>query len=95
MLGNNLVHLEYLYDPDEGLDFDDNDSCHYGCKYFSTLQTCYGSAWRHVICERDGPEEGPDEKVTLSNIDKTLFSRPHECCSTDYEEEDPAYPIDF
>lgn len=96
VLGDRLIHLDYFYDDD--FDFEDNESLHRGWKYSEALGKYYGSAWRHVVCEDDGPENRPIEKRIIDEgeeYEQTVSFRPHQFCDTDYEEPNPAYPVKF
>lgn len=94
MLGNNLIHLRYLYDDD--VDFTTNDSLHGSMNYSRKAGKSYGGAWRHQICEEDAEENKPEEKRTYPYSDEAYLYRPHQFCSPEYETPNPYKgPIDF
>lgn len=79
VLGDRLVHLRYLYDDDH--DFETNEELHVSIHWSYELQARYGSAWRHLVCEEDCPENKEEEKLTTS--DGEVFStRPHRLCES-------------
>lgn len=83
MLGDRLIHLDYYYDNE--LSFEDNEQLR--------------APWRHIVCERDCPEDQPDEKVVFAldgeEPERVHWFRPHERCNIQYDEPDPDLPIDF
>ena len=79
MLGDRLIHLRYLYDDE--VSFETNELLHSGLHWSDELKTTYGSAWRHVICERDCPENQEDEKRTTRG-GEILSIRPHQICES-------------
>lgn len=62
-----------------------------------SLQQSYGSAWRHIVCEDDCPENSPDRKRVISGKGKEQVSwlRPHERCFTAYDTPEPTEPVEF
>ena len=76
------------------MDFDTNERLHASLKYCSELQLNYGSAWRHLVCEDDGPENRDNKKLELLN-GQVLWIKPHARCTPEYEEPDPRLSIDF
>ncbi|CAD6582110.1 MAG: hypothetical protein ASARMPREDX12_000758 [Alectoria sarmentosa] len=82
VLGDRLVHLRYLYDDDH--DFETNEELHVSLPWSNELQAGYGSAWRHLVCEEDCPENKEEEKLTTS--DGEVFStRSHRLCESNLE----------
>ena len=77
VLGDRLIHLWYLYDDE--VSFETNEELHSGLHWSSELKTTYGSAWRHVVCEKDCPENQEDEKRTTSD-GETYSITSHQIC---------------
>ncbi|KAL8738482.1 MAG: hypothetical protein Q9181_000738 [Wetmoreana brouardii] len=96
MLGARLIHVDYFCDGE--LKFKDNEDFCSRLKYSTTTFESYGSAWRHVVCQDDGPEDRPDAEVIIEGgheqHDQAWSIRPHGLCDTDYEERDPALPFE-
>lgn len=88
VLGDRLIHLLYLYDDD--LDFETNEELHSGMRWSDQLKATYGSAWRHLVCKQDCPENQEDKKLTTSG-GEVLSIRPHFSCESDlgYEPIEP------
>ncbi len=80
MLGNRVVHFRYLNDDE--VSFETNEELHSGSRWSHELQEFYGSAWRHVICGEDCPENQEDMKRTTSE-GHTYWIRPHHACESD------------
>lgn len=78
LLGDRLIHLRYLYDDD--LSFETNDLLHAAINWEN--EKSRGSAWRHVVCQADCPENEEDQKITSSIFDKEeiVWLRPHQMC---------------
>ena len=94
VLGNNLIHLVYLYGDD--VDFETNESLHSSINYSRKAGKSYGSAWRHLVCEEDCAERRPDEKQTYEATDEVYWLRPHQLCKPHYDEPAPdESPIEF
>ncbi|KAL8650956.1 MAG: hypothetical protein Q9210_003519 [Variospora velana] len=100
VLGNNLVHIQYSYD-DQSVGYETNEEMHRyenSCWTWISKKT-YGSAWRHLICADDGPEDRPDKKkVGYRCFDAsqkvTSWVRPHENCHSFYRLNGPSRPLD-
>lgn len=53
--------------------------------------------WKHQVCEDDGPEDQPGEKVTFrgrNGINLVYWCRPHHRCNRRYQELLVALPLD-
>ncbi|KAG7005344.1 ATP-dependent RNA helicase dbp6 [Physcia stellaris] len=92
VLGERLIHLKYIY-IDDDLSFEDHDTIYWHC---------YDrSPWRHIVCEDDGPEDGPKKKwipnpryyIRLPGPD--LYHGPHHDCDLHYEKPSSSSPINF
>lgn len=79
MLGDRLVHFQYLYDDE--VSFETNEELHIGMNWSHELQEGYGSAWRHVICEEDCPENQEDRKLTTMD-GEVFWIRSHHACES-------------
>ena len=79
MLGDRLVHLRYFYDDE--VSFEVNEELHAGLHWSPELQQTYGSAWRHVVCEEDCPENQEDRKMTTSD-GEVLSMQSHFACGS-------------
>lgn len=97
MLGNELIHLDYYYDDE--LSFEDNEQLHATMNWSNSLKRSYGSAWRHIVCEDDCPEDSPGKKHVVEwdgeEEARIYWYEPHELCSTDYDIPKPTRPIEF
>lgn len=80
VLGERLIHLQYFYDDE--VSFETNEDLHRGLNWSSELETTYGSAWRHVVCEKDCPENQEDEERTTAKGENYSL-RPHQYCEFD------------
>ena len=79
VLGDRLVHFRYLYDDE--VSFETNEELHIGFNWSYKLQRGYGSAWRHVICEEDCPENQENRKFTNMKGEVYWLSS-HDACET-------------
>lgn len=86
MLGDRLVHFRYLYDDE--VSFETNEELHVGMSWSRKLQKGYGSAWRHVVCENDGPEAREDRKFTTSR-GQVYSLQSHRTCESDLHYDTP------
>lgn len=80
VLGDRLVHLRYLYDDD--LSFETNEEVYSRMRWSEELKEGYGSAWRHLVCKEDCPENQEDRKLTTSK-GEVLSIRSHFSCESD------------
>ena len=80
MLGDRLVHFRYLYDDE--VSFETNEELHTAMNWSQQLQKGYGSAWRHVVCEKDCPEALEDRNYTTSE-GEVFFVQSHHACESD------------
>ncbi|KAK4691070.1 hypothetical protein P7C71_g5854, partial [Lecanoromycetidae sp. Uapishka_2] len=92
-----IIHLKYYWDDD--VDFETNERLHAGLRWSSTERNAYGSAWRHLVCEDDGPEDREEEKREYMDgpVDgkRFYYIRPHFDCDPHYDTPSPFHPIDF
>lgn len=88
VLGDRLIHLQYYYDDD--VSFETNEELHGGLHWSDELKKTYGSAWRHVVCEEDCPENQEDQKRTAYD-GEILSIRSHQICHSNlhYEPIEP------
>lgn len=93
VLGERLIHLDYKYFDDE-MEFDDFDD---------SYESFFGrSPWRHVVCEDDGPEDRPKQKMVpnpkyfyAAPGAKDLWVYPHAACHLDYDDPGSSRPIKY
>lgn len=76
VLGDRLVHLRYL--GDDIRDVLTHEYLHERSNWSRMLTTTYASAWRHVVCEEDGPENQESKKLTTA--DGVRSKRSHFTC---------------
>lgn len=95
VLGDRLIHIDYHHNP--GLTFEQNEQLKRTTSKLSPITyKFYGSAWRHIVCQHDVPEDQPDRKIQHpTRKHETLCVGPHWECNTNYHEPDPCLPIDF
>lgn len=93
VLGERLVHLKYEY-IDDDLTFEEHDDLYY--------MTYSRSPWRHIVCEDDGPEDGPPTKKWVPNPRSyfqlpgpDLYRGPHADCDLDDEQPGPSRRMKF
>ena len=79
VLGNRLIHVRYLYDDE--LSFETNEELHSAMTWSRQLHKTCGSAWRHVVCERDCPEAQEDRRFTSDG--ETFLLESHHACESD------------
>ena len=79
VLGNRLIHVRYLYDDE--LSFEANEELHSGMTWSRQLHATCGSAWRHVVCERDCPEAQENRRFTSDG--ETFLLQSHHACESD------------
>ena len=78
---------------DDDLSFKDHDAI---CGYSYDR-----SPWRHIVCEDDGPEDGPKKKWVPNPRyyfhlpGRDIYRGPHSDCDLDYEEPSSLCPIEF
>ena len=82
MLGDRLVHFRYLYDDDGEISFETNEELYAGMHWSQKLQEEYGSAWRHVVCEKDCPEAQEDRKIPTWK-GRVYLMQSHRACEKD------------
>ena len=80
MLGDRLIHVRYLYDDE--LSFETNEELHSAMTWSQQLHETCGSAWRHVVCERDRPEAQEDRRF-ISNGGNPFLLQSHYACESD------------
>ena len=100
VLGNNLIHLKYLYEDDDlyddDVDFETNESLHNSLQYSRRHGKTYGSAWRHLICEEDCKEDKPAEDRVSPKTGRAYRWHPHRFCDPHYETPNPyKQPLQF
>ncbi|KAL9583120.1 MAG: hypothetical protein Q9212_002893 [Teloschistes hypoglaucus] len=95
VLGDRLVHIDYHHNP--GLTFEQNEQLKRTTSKLSPITfKFFGSAWRHIVCQNDAPEDQPDREIQHpARKHDTLCVGPHHDCHTNYHEPDPCLPIDF
>lgn len=81
LLGDRLIHLRYLYDDD--LSYETNDSLHAAMTRVNGESR--GSAWRHLVCQTDCPEDKEDEKLISYHFvrdGEVIWIRAHQRCNS-------------
>ncbi|KAL9589717.1 MAG: hypothetical protein Q9203_001488 [Teloschistes exilis] len=92
VIGNPLIHIDYH--DHENMTFEQNEEAqsqsHSTYAYFEY----YGSAWRHIVCRHDCPEDHPEQKFIPDVEDNTfLWVGSHFVCDTKYIPQHTFYPI--
>lgn len=92
VIGNRLIHVDYRYH--ENMTFEQNEEAQSQSHTTYAYSEYYGSAWRHIVCRHDCPEDHPDQKFITNIEDHTfLLVGPQFGCDTKYIPQHTFYPI--